>query len=74
MKKTLFKQSILILSFLFSVGFAFSQAPEKLSYQSVIRRTNNDLVVAVNPNAKVLTVNTVFLSLFCNKPFDFLEF
>jgi hypothetical protein len=34
----------------------------------------DSLVVAVNENAKVLTFNTVFLSLFCNKPFDFLEF
>jgi hypothetical protein len=53
MKKTLFKQSILTLSFLFSLGFAFSQAPEKLSYQSVIRRTNNDLVVNQNVRVKI---------------------
>ena len=53
MNKTLFKQSILTLSFLFSVGFAFSQAPEKLSYQSVIRRTNNDLVVNQNVRVKI---------------------
>ena len=53
MNKTLFKQSILMLSFLFSVGFAFSQAPEKLSYQSVIRRTNNDLVVNQNVRVKI---------------------
>jgi hypothetical protein len=56
MNKTHFKQSILILSFLFSVGFAFTQvlqAPEKLSYQSVIRRTNNDLVVNQNVRVKI---------------------
>ena len=48
MKKRLFKQSILILSFLFSVGFAFSQAPEKMSYQSVLRGTNNALITNQN--------------------------
>jgi uncharacterized protein (TIGR02145 family) len=53
MKKTLFKQSILMLSFLFSVGFAFSQVPELMSYQSVIRRTNNDLVVNQNVRVKI---------------------
>jgi hypothetical protein len=53
MNKTLLKQSILMLSFLFSLGFAFSQAPEKLSYQSVIRRTNNDLVVNQNVRVKI---------------------
>ena len=53
MKTQFLKQSILMLSFLFSVGFAFSQAPEKLSYQSVIRRTNNDLVVNQNVRVKI---------------------
>ena len=53
MKTQFLKQSILTLSFLFSVGFAFSQAPEKLSYQSVIRRTNNDLVVNQNVRVKI---------------------
>ena len=38
--------------FLFS-NTAFSQAPEKLSYQSVIRRTNNDLVVNQNVRVKI---------------------
>ena len=53
MNSLFLKQSILMLSFLFSVGFAFSQAPEKLSYQSVIRRTNNDLVVNQNVRVKI---------------------
>ena len=53
MNSLFLKHSILMLSFLFSVGFAFSQAPEKLSYQSVIRRTNNDLVVNQNVRVKI---------------------
>ena len=53
MKTQFLKQSILMLSFLFSVGFTFSQAPEKMSYQSVIRRTNNDLVVNQNVRVKI---------------------
>ena len=56
MKKILTKQSILTLSFLFSLGLVFTQvlqAPEKFSYQSVIRRTNNDLVVNQSVRVKI---------------------
>ena len=53
------KNKITLIFFLFFNCFilfssiAFSQAPEKFSYQSVIRRTNNDLVVNQNVRVKI---------------------
>jgi hypothetical protein len=51
-KITLIQFLFFLCLFLFS-NTAFSQAPEKLSYQSVIRRTNNDLVVNQNVRVKI---------------------
>jgi hypothetical protein len=51
-KITLIHFLFFLCLFLFS-NTAFSQAPEKLSYQSVIRRTNNDLVVNQNVRVKI---------------------
>jgi hypothetical protein len=53
MKTQFFKKSILFLSFLFLVGFVMGQAPEKMSYQSVIRGTNNALITNQNVRVKI---------------------
>ena len=51
-KINLLKFSFLHSLFLFS-SFAFSQAPEKMSYQSVLRGTNNALVTNQNVRVKI---------------------
>lgn len=53
MKTQFLKKSILFLSFLFLVGFVMCQAPEKMSYQSVIRGTNNALITNQNVRVKI---------------------
>lgn len=47
------KIKLLIVSFLFTLGNSFSQAPEKMSYQSVLRGTNNALVTNQNVFVKI---------------------
>jgi hypothetical protein len=47
------KNTLLIFSFLFTLGYSFSQSPEKMSYQSVLRGTNNALVTNQNVFVKI---------------------
>ena len=47
------KQTILLLSALFTFNFCFSQSPKLFSYQSVIRDNSNTLVSNMAINIKV---------------------
>jgi hypothetical protein len=45
MKANLIKSLIVILTFNFPFSTVWAQSPEKMSYQAVIRNSNNDLVI-----------------------------
>jgi hypothetical protein len=47
------KQIVFVFQFISILGISFSQAPEKMSYQSVLRGTNNALVTNQNVRVKI---------------------
>lgn len=53
MKTNLLKMVVVLITCTFSLSIAFAQAPEKMSYQAVIRNTSNQLVTSQTIGMKI---------------------